>query len=210
MSNVIQEKLVKHNDREEYLGMLGTFGSLLAAVQICIMETKALSHVEWTGQCVGFIIGFIVCLNLMYSRASLFLRDCDAALLNLSLLTSDVYAVVFSFLCYGYLVSWLYFVAFGLAFIGIWMYSTAGSPTPPADDISVSFGFKDNNGDDTNTMTTVTGLSDTTNNISSTSEALSSALFQGSPTNSVYPRYYESYHSLPSSDKEGSYSKIDI
>ena len=132
VSNVLQEKLVKQADREEYLGMLGAFGCVFAACQLLAMETDALHRTEWSSRTVGFVVGFVVCLNLMYTRASLFLKDCDAALLNLSLLTSDVYAVIFSFFCYGYLVSWLYFVAFGLTSLGLAVYSTAGSPTPPA------------------------------------------------------------------------------
>ena len=125
----MQEKLVKHNDREEYLGMMGTFGAIFGVAQLLIMERSAFSGVTWSLEVVGFVVGFVLCLNLMYSRASLFLKDCDAALLNLSLLTSDIYAVVFSYFCYGYLVSWLYFLSFGLACLGLGIYSTAESPT---------------------------------------------------------------------------------
>ncbi|CAM9614326.1 unnamed protein product, partial [Ectocarpus fasciculatus] len=125
ISNVVQEKLVKHNDREEYLGMMGTFGTTFGVAQLLIMETHAFNGVTWSMEVVGFVVGFVLCLNLMYSRASLFLKHCDAALLNLSLLTSDVYAVIFSYFCYGYLVSWLYFLSFGLACLGLGIYSTA-------------------------------------------------------------------------------------
>ena len=135
-----QEKLVKHNNREEYLGMLGSFGTLFGTIQLLIMETGPVSRVEWTYETVGFIVGFVVCLNVMYTRASQFLKDCDAALLNLSLLTSDVYAVVFAYLCYGYLVSWLYFLAFSLACTGLAIYSTATPPTG----ITAPNGYGDN------------------------------------------------------------------
>jgi solute carrier family 35 protein F1/2 len=133
VSNVMQEKLVKHRDREEYLGMLGLFGSLLAAGQLLVLpEGRHLSSVRWGHGTAGFVVGFVLCLNLMYTGASLFLMEGDAALLNLSLLTSDVYAVVFSFFYYGYVVSWLYCLAFGLACLGVAIYSTADPPTAPA------------------------------------------------------------------------------
>lgn len=129
ISNVAQEKLVKHNDREEYLGMIGVFGVIFGVIQLLVMETRSVRNVVWSYEIIAFVIGFVLCLNIMYTRASLFLKDCDAALLNLSLLTSDVYAVIFSYLCYGYLVSWFYFLAFGLACTGLVIYSTAASPT---------------------------------------------------------------------------------
>lgn len=143
ISNVVQEKLVKHNDREEYLGMMGTFGATFGVAQLLIMETHAFNGVTWSMEVVGFVVGFVLCLNLMYSRASLFLKHCDAALLNLSLLTSDVYAVIFSYFCYGYLVSWLYFLSFGLACLGLGIYSTAQSPTSPSSSASAGALSKD-------------------------------------------------------------------
>lgn len=109
--------------------MLGSFGVLLGTAQLLLMEIDTLRRVTWTVEIIGFIAGFIFCLNFMYTRASLFLKDCDAALLNLSLLTSDVYAVLFSYFYYGYLVSWLYFLAFGLACTGLAIYSAAPPPT---------------------------------------------------------------------------------
>ena len=128
-SNVIQEKLVKRKDREEYLGMLGLIGSILATCQVLVMEREALRVISWTVSTIGFTIGFVVCLNLMYSRASSYLKQSDAAYLNLSLLTSDGYAVIFSFLVYGDLVPGLYFLAFSLAFLGLVLYSSVDSPT---------------------------------------------------------------------------------
>ena len=128
-SNVIQEKLVKHKDREEYLGMLGLIGSVLAGCQVAVMEGTPLLRLNWSAENLCFMAGFVICLNMMYTRASAYLKHSDAAYLNLSLLTSDVYAVIFSFCVYGFLVPWLYFVAFSFASIGLVVYSLADSPT---------------------------------------------------------------------------------
>lgn len=128
-SNVIQEKLVKHRDREEYLGLLGAFGAVIGSIQIGVTEAGTLASAEWDAKNVAFVAGFLACINLMYTRASEYLKSNDAAYLNLSLLTSDVYAVIFSFLVYGYIVHWLYFIAFGLTCVGLFIYSRAPSPT---------------------------------------------------------------------------------
>ncbi len=55
-------------------------------------------------------------------------QDGDSIVFNLSMLTSDVYAVLFTLLFHGYLVSWLYFLAFALVLVGLVLYY---SETPP-------------------------------------------------------------------------------
>ena len=135
LSNVLQEAMVKTKDRVEYLGMLGLFGTLFSAIQTPIFEWDKLHSVEWNTTIILFNCGFVLCLFLMYCNTSLFLRCSDAALFNLSLLTSDVYAVVFSYFVFGYTVSWLYFIALVLAVTGVLLYHTAG---PVHDNVEAS------------------------------------------------------------------------
>jgi solute carrier family 35, member F1/2 len=127
LSNVLQEAMVKTKDRIEYLGMLGLFGTLISVVQTSIFERDKLLHdVEWGVATISFTAGVVLCLFFMYRNTSAFLKTSDAALFNLSLLTSDVYAVVFSYFVFGYTASWLYFVALVLAVAGVLLYHTAG------------------------------------------------------------------------------------
>lgn len=65
----------------------------------------------------------------MYSWTSLFLQAGDAAMFNLSILTSDVYALLFSFLVEHVTPNWLYFVAFSVIFCGIIIYHSDPAPT---------------------------------------------------------------------------------
>jgi solute carrier family 35 protein F1/2 len=65
---------------------------------------------------------------LIYTNASLFLQDLDSTLFNLSLLTSDVYAVLFAFFVYHTIVHWLYFIAFPLVVLGLIIYHAEASP----------------------------------------------------------------------------------
>ena len=76
--------------------------------------------------------GYTAALSSAYALTSWFLVTADAALFNLSLLTSDVYAVAFSFVLDGHLVSWMYFLAFAFTLGGLFLYHTAPSPTPSA------------------------------------------------------------------------------
>ena len=131
-SNVLQEGIVKSGgtEREEYLFMMPSLGCGLAFIQGMIIDYPAMQRVSWSPLVFGCITGFVVCLSMFYVQTSLVLKAADSALFNLSLLSSDVYAVIFSWLITGHLVSWLYFLAFGLVAAGIWLYHTAPTPTP--------------------------------------------------------------------------------
>jgi solute carrier family 35 protein F1/2 len=129
-SNVLQEKLVKFNDREEYMGVVGAFGMLIAALQGSIVDLPGMRSAKFTPQVVASLAGFVSCLFFMYTNTSSFLQEGDSILFNLSLLTSDVYAVLFSFLLKGYLVPWMYFLAFALVASGLGLYYSEKLPVP--------------------------------------------------------------------------------
>jgi solute carrier family 35, member F1/2 len=118
--------MVKDKDPTEFLGMLGINGAVIAAIQMTIFEISKIKSTEWNGASISFAGGYVLCLFCMYSTTSFFLKTSDAALFNLSLLTSDVYAVIFAFFMYGDSVHWLYYVAFSLTASGLVVYSTAG------------------------------------------------------------------------------------
>lgn len=127
-SNVLQEHLVKYYNREEYLGNLGCCGIIIAVIQCMSIELSDIKQANYTSEVIGSIIGFVLCLFFMYINTTIFLQDSDAILFNLSLLTSDVYAVIFTYFFYGYLVSWLYFLAFSLVIIGLIIYHIEKPP----------------------------------------------------------------------------------
>ena len=96
ISNVSQEVLVKKH-RIEYLGMLGFWGSLISGVQVALLERDDLAAIDWDWTIVGLIFGYVLVLFAMYTLTSLFLVHDDAVLFNLSLLTSDVWAIIGKF-----------------------------------------------------------------------------------------------------------------
>lgn len=129
-SNVYQEIMVKSSHRTEYLSHMGMFGFLVGSVQSFIFEYNSFLHIHYTPTVSLCIVGFVMCLFLMYCNASVFLKYGDAPLFNLSLLTSDVYAIVFAYFVYHYEVHWLYYIAFSITATGIIVYHNAGmSPT---------------------------------------------------------------------------------
>lgn len=122
-SNVSEEFLVKNADRVELMAMLGLFGAIISAIQISIVERNELKAIQWSaGQALPFI-GFSVAMFLFYSLVPILLKISGSTMLNLSLLTSDMWSVVIRIFAYHEKVDWLYFVAFGAVTIGLVIYS---------------------------------------------------------------------------------------
>jgi solute carrier family 35 protein F1/2 len=127
-SNVIEETMVKYVDKDEYLGYVGSFGVIIAFVQCMIFDLSGIQQATFTPTVVIAMVGFVLCLFFMYTNTTSYLQESDATLFNLSLLTSDVYAVIFTYFFDGYLVSWLYFLAFALVIAGLLLYHSEKPP----------------------------------------------------------------------------------
>ncbi|KAK6139918.1 hypothetical protein DH2020_026294 [Rehmannia glutinosa] len=100
MSNVGEEFCVKKKDRIEVIAMIGLFGMLISAYA-----------------------GYAVSSFLFYTIVPFVLQISGATLFNLSLLTSDMWAVAVRTFIYKQQVDWLYYLAFVLVVVGIFIYS---------------------------------------------------------------------------------------
>uniref|UniRef100_A0A1S3BWY6 Uncharacterized protein n=1 Tax=Cucumis melo TaxID=3656 RepID=A0A1S3BWY6_CUCME len=125
VSNVSEEFLVKNAGRVELMAMLGLFGSIISGIQISIIERNELKSINWTPKAALPFVGFSVAMFLFYSLVPVLLQINGAAMLNLSLLTSDMWAVVIRIFAYHEKVDWIYFVAFAAVVVGLVIYSVA-------------------------------------------------------------------------------------
>ncbi|MBA0596731.1 hypothetical protein Gorai_013540 [Gossypium raimondii] len=123
MSNVGEEFCVKKKDRIEVVSMIGLFGMLI----------------------LGFA-GYTFSSFMFYTITPFVLKLSGATMFNLSLLTSDMWAVVVRILFYRQQVDWLYFVAFGVVVIGLVTYSTTEKvPATVVEDGSQSVEYQELN-----------------------------------------------------------------
>ena len=128
ISNVCQQYAVKIHSRFEYLGLLGIMSLPISAIQVSILEIPSITRTNWSNpSIILLLIGFTTCLFTMYTSTTSFLQKRDVALLNLSLLTSDVYSVLFACLAFGFELSILYLAAFLFIITGIMIYSASPS-----------------------------------------------------------------------------------
>ncbi|GAB4834163.1 hypothetical protein Ancab_032427 [Ancistrocladus abbreviatus] len=123
VSNVSEEFLVKNADRIELMAMLGLFGAIISACQISILERNELRSIHWTAGAALPFVGFSAAMFVFYSLVPILLKISGSAMLNLSLLTSDMWAVLIRIFAYHEKVDWLYFLAFAAVAVGLLVYS---------------------------------------------------------------------------------------
>ncbi|XP_048334036.1 uncharacterized protein LOC107405010 isoform X2 [Ziziphus jujuba] len=123
VTNVSEEFLVKNADRIELMSMLGLFGAIISAIQIVILERDELKSIPWSAGAALPFVGFSVAMFTFYSLVPILLKISGSTMLNLSLLTSDMWAVLIRIFAYHEKVDWMYFVAFVAVAIGLVIYS---------------------------------------------------------------------------------------
>ncbi|XP_019430835.1 PREDICTED: solute carrier family 35 member F1-like [Lupinus angustifolius] len=105
------------------MAMLGIFGSIMSAIQISILERNELESIKWTAGAGIPFFGFAVAMFMFYSLVPVLLKTNGATMLNLSLLTSDMWSVLIRIFAYHEKVDWMYFLAFGAVVAGLLIYS---------------------------------------------------------------------------------------
>lgn len=121
----------------EYLGMIGFFGTLLSGIQAVISErdtVAAFFQGNTAGGCSNTITTWLLIAYVIgqFSRKAglaLFLTVSDAALLQLSLLTSDLYTLMFSVIYLHILPLPLQWVAMVCVIAGIVVYEVGPKST---------------------------------------------------------------------------------
>ena len=73
-----------------------------------------------------YLLGFNTCLFFLYYLTPLLLQHSSALFLNLSLLTSDFWSILFAVLLFRARLHPLYFLAFGIIIAGLLLYNLAG------------------------------------------------------------------------------------
>lgn len=132
-ADVFSEYCIKNVDKFELLGMLGIYGTILTVLSCPWLEGEILMDVvqHRTSQeqmDIGLVIGwYVVSVLLYYMGEAFFLVSSEATLLNLSLQTSNLWAVIFSFLLFHILPAGLFYIALALVVGGVCIYEATST-----------------------------------------------------------------------------------
>ena len=104
----------------------GLFGTVVSTIQAGVLEHKEIAKLQFhDARIVLFLLGYAICLFAFYTLVPIMLRVSSAAFFNLSLLTSDVWAVILRGTLFHHLVGPLYFVAAVIVTGGLVLYNLA-------------------------------------------------------------------------------------
>ncbi|GMH30149.1 hypothetical protein Nepgr_031992 [Nepenthes gracilis] len=123
VSNVGEEFCVKRKDLVEVISMLGVFGLLVSICEIAVLERKNLESIEWSTDIILGFAGYALSSFLFYAVVPFVLKMSGATLFNLSILTSDMWAVAVRIFFYHQQVDWLYYLSFAIVVAGLILYS---------------------------------------------------------------------------------------
>ena len=136
LNDVLTELTVsKAGATTEYLGMLGACGFAIAFSQSLLLERADISaffssDAAECSQQSGFLLlsAFVGVTMCSYVGASYFLILSEAAFFNLSLLTGDLWSVIFSIVAERIVPKPLFFAALAAVLSGVVVYEMAPSP----------------------------------------------------------------------------------
>lgn len=139
IDNTLQEVAVRDwGSQLEYLGCMPFFATIISFVQMLILEREQIldffqqssASDDSCPQYVSLLLllGFSIGGMLNYLGISAFLRISDAAFLNLSLLTGDAWAVLYSVYAEHIYPPGTFYVALIITVIGVLIYETAPNP----------------------------------------------------------------------------------
>ena len=134
--DVLTELSVKNfGGTNEYLGMVGLFGTLISFTQVILLERQQVEDffsgaTETCPLAMGLwlLLAYVATASLRYAGFAHFLVVSEAALLNLSLLTADLWSAIFEVVAERIIPPVLFWVSLALVLGGVFIYETGPSP----------------------------------------------------------------------------------
>ncbi|KAL7515846.1 hypothetical protein ACHAWX_000922 [Stephanocyclus meneghinianus] len=136
ISNTLAEVAVRDwGTQDEFLGAMTFFASIITFLQTLSTEQQEVMAFFGTSNDSCSELGsltllalFAIASTINYMGIATFLGMSDAAFLNLSLLTGDAWAVLFSVIAEGIIPSVTFYIALVITVSGVFIYETAPSP----------------------------------------------------------------------------------
>jgi solute carrier family 35 protein F1/2 len=136
LNDVLAEEIIQESGTStEYLAMIGFFGTFVSLTQSFALESTGIQNLlisggfkQWILLLTSSLLGYI-----FFSGMSSFLLMSESALLNLSLLSGDLWAVAFSIMEEHTMPSHIFYISFCLIITGVVVYEMGPSPVVAKD-----------------------------------------------------------------------------
>ncbi|KAK4057945.1 hypothetical protein OIO90_001164 [Microbotryomycetes sp. JL221] len=128
LSNALEERFVRERPLYEIVGQIGFWGCMINATQGAGLEHDLFLTVSWSGRNIGLLIAYTCAMLLLYTGAPVLFRLGSSVFYNLSILTSNFYGLCFGLGLYHYSPYFLYFIAYPLVLVGLFVYFVVAKP----------------------------------------------------------------------------------
>lgn len=108
LSNALEERFVRERPLYEVVGQLGFWGCIINAVQGAGIEHDMFREQVWNGKTIGLLIAYTFAMLSLYSLAPILFRLTSSPFYNLSIMTSNLFTLLFGLRLYGYRPYFLY------------------------------------------------------------------------------------------------------
>jgi len=135
-NDVLAEAIIQESGTStEYLAMIGFFGTIVSLIQSFVLESTGIQNLLLSGDLKQWILllSSSVLGYIFFCGMSSFLLMSESALLNLSLLSGDLWAVVFSIMEEHTMPSHVFYISFCLIITGVAVYEMGPSPVVAKD-----------------------------------------------------------------------------
>lgn len=150
-SSVVGEVAVRElGGPNEYVGMLGFFATIICTIQTLLIEKNDIAdffgredRAEGSMHCNQstarvLLVVFVIINVVNYLGRAWFLQVSEAAFLNLSLLTGDMWSVIFSVFAEKILPHAFFYLALAITLSGVLVYEMAPSPIQDVNDSAIA------------------------------------------------------------------------
>ncbi|CAB3977468.1 solute carrier family 35 member F1 [Paramuricea clavata] len=128
-SNVAEEFVVKTSTITEFMGMMSFFACFFSGANVVIFEWDHLSNIVWNYETILFLILSVLSLFTFYSVMPLLISLSTATLVNLMLLTADLYSLFAGLYLFSYTFSALYIFSFIVIVLGVIIFQVFPTPS---------------------------------------------------------------------------------
>lgn len=132
LSNALEERFVRERPLYEVIGQIGFWGCIINAIQGAGLEHDLFAQQVWSGKTIGLLIAYTAAMLSLYTLAPILFRLSSSPFYNLSIMTANVYTLLFGLRLYGYRPYFLYFIAYVFVITGLLIYFLVQTPEATA------------------------------------------------------------------------------
>ncbi|OAF65493.1 Solute carrier family 35 member F2 [Intoshia linei] len=124
LQNVNQEKLLQNIGQCQYLTYTAFFSIIISSILTLSLESKKIQNIDFhNSNTIMYLSIYVLSMGFLYSIIPIVLRNAGACVLNLNILSSDVYSLLAGIYFFHNDFMYMHFIGFGIIILGILIFN---------------------------------------------------------------------------------------